>query len=140
MTIYESSLYFRLLKKTQNDAPTTQYKADAVYPLCQNILEEILPLHTVKSYHAYFILFQVSPSAEHQEFYTFLQRILTPVLEAYSGAAIFVHSLSSPMSEREYTHKLFKYLLTRTERGVAAYGEPPALSISLFESAFPRPP
>uniref|UniRef100_A0A671LWX0 Glycerol-3-phosphate acyltransferase 1, mitochondrial n=1 Tax=Sinocyclocheilus anshuiensis TaxID=1608454 RepID=A0A671LWX0_9TELE len=76
---------------------------------------------------------KVSPSAEHQEFYTFLQRILTPVMEAYSGAAIFVHSLSSPMSEREYTHKLFKYLLTRTERGVAAYGEQPALSISLFE-------
>ncbi|TRY89908.1 hypothetical protein DNTS_016427 [Danionella cerebrum] len=65
----------------------------------------------------------VSPSAEHQEFYTFLQRILTPVLEAYSGAAIFIHSLSSPMSEREYTHQLFKYLLIRTERGVAAYGE-----------------
>ncbi|KAL0179296.1 hypothetical protein M9458_024738, partial [Cirrhinus mrigala] len=55
------------------------------------------------------------------EFYTFLQRILTPVLEAYSGAAIFVHSLSSPITEREYTHKLFKYLLTRTERGMAAY-------------------
>uniref|UniRef100_A0A672LA81 Glycerol-3-phosphate acyltransferase 1, mitochondrial n=1 Tax=Sinocyclocheilus grahami TaxID=75366 RepID=A0A672LA81_SINGR len=66
---------------------------------------------------------KVSPSAEPQEFYTFLQRILTPVLEAYSGAAIFVHSLISPMSEREYTQKLFKYLLTRTERGVAAYGE-----------------
>ncbi|TRY64646.1 hypothetical protein DNTS_003097, partial [Danionella cerebrum] len=66
---------------------------------------------------------KVSPSAEHQEFYTFLQRILTPVLEAYSGAAIFIHSLSSPMSEREYTHQLFKYLLIRTERGVAAYGE-----------------
>uniref|UniRef100_A0A673JFI9 Glycerol-3-phosphate acyltransferase 1, mitochondrial n=1 Tax=Sinocyclocheilus rhinocerous TaxID=307959 RepID=A0A673JFI9_9TELE len=66
---------------------------------------------------------KVSPSAEPQEFYTFLQRILTPVLEAYSGAAIFLHSLISPMSEREYTQKLFKYLLTRTERGVAAYGE-----------------
>ncbi|CAM4710861.1 hypothetical protein PO909_012608 [Leuciscus waleckii] len=66
---------------------------------------------------------KVSPSAEHQEFYTFLQRILTPVLEAYSCAAIFVHNLSSPMSEREYTYQLFKYLLTRTERGVAAYGE-----------------
>uniref|UniRef100_A0A673J9T7 Glycerol-3-phosphate acyltransferase 1, mitochondrial n=1 Tax=Sinocyclocheilus rhinocerous TaxID=307959 RepID=A0A673J9T7_9TELE len=74
---------------------------------------------------------KVSPSAEPQEFYTFLQRILTPVLEAYSGAAIFLHSLISPMSEREYTQKLFKYLLTRTERGVAAYGEPPALSNSL---------
>lgn len=58
------------------------------------------------------------------------------MLEAYSGAAIFVHSLSSPMSEREYTHKLFKYLLMRTERGVAAYGEPPALSISHLSVLF----
>nr|XP_055032488.1 glycerol-3-phosphate acyltransferase 1, mitochondrial isoform X2 [Misgurnus anguillicaudatus] len=66
---------------------------------------------------------KVSPSAEHQEFFVFLQRILTPVLEAYSGAAIFIHGLSSPMSEREYTQQLFKYLLTRTERGLAAYGE-----------------
>ncbi|XP_009305069.1 glycerol-3-phosphate acyltransferase 1, mitochondrial [Danio rerio] len=66
---------------------------------------------------------KVSPSAEHQEFYTFLQRILTPVLEAYSGAAIFIHSLTSPISERDYTHQLFKYLLTRTERGVSMYGE-----------------
>lgn len=66
---------------------------------------------------------KVSPSAEHQEFYTFLQRILTPVLEAYSGAAIFIHSLTSSMSERDYTHQLFKYLLTRTERGVSVYGE-----------------
>ncbi|GAA6110319.1 glycerol-3-phosphate acyltransferase 1, mitochondrial [Tachysurus ichikawai] len=66
---------------------------------------------------------QVSPSSEHQEFFTFMQRVLSPVLEAYSGAAIFVHSLLSPMAEREYTQKLFKYLLTRTEKGVAAYGE-----------------
>ncbi|XP_026996400.2 glycerol-3-phosphate acyltransferase 1, mitochondrial [Tachysurus fulvidraco] len=66
---------------------------------------------------------KVSPSSEHQEFFTFMQRVLSPVLEAYSGAAIFVHSLLSPMAEREYTQKLFKYLLTRTEKGVAAYGE-----------------
>ncbi|XP_051959194.1 glycerol-3-phosphate acyltransferase 1, mitochondrial-like [Xyrauchen texanus] len=66
---------------------------------------------------------KVSLSAEHQEFFTFLQKIVTPVLEAYSGAAIFIHSLSSPRSEREYTQQLFRYLLTRTERGVAAYGE-----------------
>lgn len=66
---------------------------------------------------------KVSLSAEHQEFFVFLQRLLSPVLEAYSGAAIFVHSLSQPMVESEYTQRLFKYLLTRTERGVAAYGE-----------------
>lgn len=66
---------------------------------------------------------KVSVSAEHQEFFVFLQRIVSPVLEAYSGAAIFVHSLSQPMAESEYTQRLFRYLLTRTERGVAAYGE-----------------
>uniref|UniRef100_A0A665T9T9 Glycerol-3-phosphate acyltransferase 1, mitochondrial n=1 Tax=Echeneis naucrates TaxID=173247 RepID=A0A665T9T9_ECHNA len=66
---------------------------------------------------------KVSVSAEHQEFFVFLQRLLSPVLEAYSGAAIFVHSLSQPMVESDYTQRLFRYLLTRTERGVAAYGE-----------------
>uniref|UniRef100_A0A8C5EFT7 Glycerol-3-phosphate acyltransferase 1, mitochondrial n=1 Tax=Gouania willdenowi TaxID=441366 RepID=A0A8C5EFT7_GOUWI len=66
---------------------------------------------------------KVSVSAEHQEFFIFLQRLLSPVLEAYSGAAIFVHSLSQPMPESDFTQRLFKYLLTRTERQVAAYGE-----------------
>ncbi|KAM9560637.1 glycerol-3-phosphate acyltransferase 1, mitochondrial isoform 1-T2 [Salvelinus alpinus] len=66
---------------------------------------------------------KVSLSPEHQEFFVFLQRLLSPVLEAYSGAAIFVHSLSQPMAESEYTQQLFRYLLTRTEKGVAAYGE-----------------
>ncbi|XP_056153449.1 glycerol-3-phosphate acyltransferase 1, mitochondrial [Lampris incognitus] len=66
---------------------------------------------------------KVSMSSEHQEFFVFLQRLVSPVLEAYSGAAIFVHSLSQPMAERDYTQQLFRYLLTRTERGVAAYGE-----------------
>ncbi|KAM9336689.1 glycerol-3-phosphate acyltransferase 1, mitochondrial [Symphorus nematophorus] len=66
---------------------------------------------------------KVSVSAEHQEFFIFLQRLVSPVLEAYSGAAIFVHSLSQPMTESDYTQRLFRYLLTRTERGVAAYGE-----------------
>uniref|UniRef100_A0AAX7VWG7 Glycerol-3-phosphate acyltransferase 1, mitochondrial n=1 Tax=Astatotilapia calliptera TaxID=8154 RepID=A0AAX7VWG7_ASTCA len=61
---------------------------------------------------------KVSVSAEHQEFFVFLQRLLSPVLEAYSGAAIFVHSLSQPMVESDYTQRLFRYLLTRTERGV----------------------
>lgn len=64
----------------------------------------------------------MSLSAEHQEFFIFLQRLLSPVLEAYGGAAIFVHSLSQPMAESDYTQRLFRYLLTRTERGVAAYG------------------
>nr|XP_020507765.1 glycerol-3-phosphate acyltransferase 1, mitochondrial [Labrus bergylta] len=66
---------------------------------------------------------KVSVAAEPQEFFIFLQRLLSPVLEAYSGAAIFVHSLSQPMAESDYTQRLFRYLLTRTERGVAAYGE-----------------
>lgn len=65
---------------------------------------------------------QVSISAEHQEFFIFLQRLVSPVLEAYSGAAIFIHSLSQPTSESDYTQRLFRYLLTRTERGVAVYG------------------
>ncbi len=72
-----------------------------------------------------FFVPQVSISAEHQEFFVFLQRLVSPVLEAYSGAAIFVHSLSQPMAESEYTQRLFRYLLTRTERGVAAYGNFP---------------
>uniref|UniRef100_A0A3Q2YHZ5 Glycerol-3-phosphate acyltransferase 1, mitochondrial n=2 Tax=Hippocampus comes TaxID=109280 RepID=A0A3Q2YHZ5_HIPCM len=66
---------------------------------------------------------KVSLSAEHQEFFVFLQRLLSSVLEAYSGAAIFVHSLSQPMAETEYTQRLFRYLLTRTEKRIAAYGE-----------------
>uniref|UniRef100_A0A3B3UJW7 Glycerol-3-phosphate acyltransferase 1, mitochondrial n=1 Tax=Poecilia latipinna TaxID=48699 RepID=A0A3B3UJW7_9TELE len=66
---------------------------------------------------------KVSLAAEHQEFFIFLQRLLSPVLEAYSGAAVFVHGLSQPMPESDFTLRLFKYLLTRTERGVAAYGE-----------------
>ncbi|XP_061911576.1 glycerol-3-phosphate acyltransferase 1, mitochondrial isoform X2 [Entelurus aequoreus] len=66
---------------------------------------------------------KVSLSEEHQDFFVFLQRLLSPVLEAYSGAAIFVHSLCQPMAESEYTQRLFRYLLTRTEKRVAAYGE-----------------
>ncbi|KAJ7984595.1 hypothetical protein DPEC_G00356410 [Dallia pectoralis] len=66
---------------------------------------------------------KVSTSLEHQEFFVFLQHLLSPVLEAYSGAAIFVHSLSQPTAESEYTQQLFRYLLARTEKGVAAYGE-----------------
>ncbi|XP_028651667.2 glycerol-3-phosphate acyltransferase 1, mitochondrial [Erpetoichthys calabaricus] len=66
---------------------------------------------------------KVSSSPEHQEFLTFLQKILGPVLEAYSCAAIFLHSISGPVKESEYTHQLFKFLITRTKKKVAAFGE-----------------
>ncbi|XP_041934223.1 glycerol-3-phosphate acyltransferase 1, mitochondrial [Alosa sapidissima] len=66
---------------------------------------------------------KLSSSPEQQEFISFLQSMLSPVLEAYSGAAIFIHSLTEPVPEREYTQQLFKYLLTRAERGIAVYGE-----------------
>nr|XP_006630906.1 PREDICTED: glycerol-3-phosphate acyltransferase 1, mitochondrial [Lepisosteus oculatus] len=66
---------------------------------------------------------KVSLSPEHQEFFGFLQRILGPVLEAYSAAAIFLHSLNGPVTEREYTNQLFRFLLTRSEKKVAVFGE-----------------
>ncbi|XP_005996338.1 glycerol-3-phosphate acyltransferase 1, mitochondrial [Latimeria chalumnae] len=66
---------------------------------------------------------KVSQSQEHQEFLAFLQRLLGPPLEAYSSAAIFMHGLSGPVKESEYVQKLHKYLLTRTEKKVAVYGE-----------------
>ncbi|KAI4807800.1 hypothetical protein KUCAC02_027585, partial [Chaenocephalus aceratus] len=55
---------------------------------------------------------------EQRDRYLKVSRLVSPVLEAYSGAAIFVHSLSQPMAESDYTQRLFRYLLTRTERGV----------------------
>uniref|UniRef100_A0A452RPA5 Glycerol-3-phosphate acyltransferase 1, mitochondrial n=1 Tax=Ursus americanus TaxID=9643 RepID=A0A452RPA5_URSAM len=67
---------------------------------------------------------KVSQSKEHQQFITFLQRLLGPLLEAYSSAAIFVHNFSGPVPEPEYLQKLHKYLVTRTERSVAVYGRP----------------
>uniref|UniRef100_G3X2Q0 Glycerol-3-phosphate acyltransferase 1, mitochondrial n=1 Tax=Sarcophilus harrisii TaxID=9305 RepID=G3X2Q0_SARHA len=66
---------------------------------------------------------KVSQSKEHQQFLTFLQRLLGPLLEAYSSAAIFIHNFSGPVSEPEYLQKLHKYLITRTERNVAVYAE-----------------
>ncbi|XP_069316730.1 glycerol-3-phosphate acyltransferase 1, mitochondrial [Eulemur rufifrons] len=66
---------------------------------------------------------KVSQSKEHQQFITFLQRLLGPLLEAYSSAAIFVHNFSGPIPEPEYLQKLHKYLITRTERNVAVYAE-----------------
>ncbi|XP_074092305.1 glycerol-3-phosphate acyltransferase 1, mitochondrial, partial [Macrotis lagotis] len=66
---------------------------------------------------------KVSQSKEHQQFLTFLQRLLGPLLEAYSSAAIFIHNFNGPVSEPEYLQKLHKYLITRTERNVAVYAE-----------------
>ncbi|XP_040848052.1 glycerol-3-phosphate acyltransferase 1, mitochondrial isoform X2 [Ochotona curzoniae] len=66
---------------------------------------------------------KVSQSKEHQQFVTFLQRLLGPLLEAYSSAATFVHSFSGPVPEPEYLQKLHKYLISRTERDVAVYAE-----------------
>nr|XP_036866941.1 glycerol-3-phosphate acyltransferase 1, mitochondrial isoform X2 [Manis javanica] len=66
---------------------------------------------------------KVSQSKEHQQFITFLQNLLGPLLEAYSSAAIFIHNFNSPVPEPEYLQKLHKYLITRTERSVAVYAE-----------------
>uniref|UniRef100_A0A8C6EEV6 Glycerol-3-phosphate acyltransferase 1, mitochondrial n=1 Tax=Moschus moschiferus TaxID=68415 RepID=A0A8C6EEV6_MOSMO len=66
---------------------------------------------------------KVSQSKEHQQFITFLQRLLGPLLEAYSSAAIFIHNFSGPVPEPEFLQKLHKYLITRTERRVAVYAE-----------------
>uniref|UniRef100_A0A8C8JC33 Glycerol-3-phosphate acyltransferase 1, mitochondrial n=1 Tax=Oncorhynchus tshawytscha TaxID=74940 RepID=A0A8C8JC33_ONCTS len=76
---------------------------------------------------------KVSLAPEHQEFFVFLQRLLSPVLEAYSGAAIFVHSLSQPMAEPEYTQQLFRYLLTRTEKGTFLFSVLRENRVSLVE-------
>ncbi|KAB1271037.1 Glycerol-3-phosphate acyltransferase 1; mitochondrial [Camelus dromedarius] len=66
---------------------------------------------------------KVSQSKEHQQFITFLQSLLGPLLEAYSSAAIFIHNFSGPVPEPEYLQKLHRYLLSRTERNVAVYAE-----------------
>lgn len=78
----------------------------------------------------------MSQSKEHQQFITFLQRLLGPLLEAYSSAAIFVHNFSGPVPEPEYLQKLHKYLLSRTERSVAVYGMCVATVASLKSSVF----
>uniref|UniRef100_A0A8C8RJ87 Glycerol-3-phosphate acyltransferase 1, mitochondrial n=1 Tax=Pelusios castaneus TaxID=367368 RepID=A0A8C8RJ87_9SAUR len=66
---------------------------------------------------------KVNQSQEHQQYITFLQRLLGPLLEAYSSTAIFTHNFSGPVSESEYLHKLHKYLITRTQKSVAVYAE-----------------
>uniref|UniRef100_A0A6J0SNY2 Glycerol-3-phosphate acyltransferase 1, mitochondrial n=1 Tax=Pogona vitticeps TaxID=103695 RepID=A0A6J0SNY2_9SAUR len=66
---------------------------------------------------------KVSQSQEHQQYLTFLQKLLGPLLEAYSSAAIFIHNFSGPVRESEYLQKLHKYLIMRTEKNVAVYAE-----------------
>nr|XP_008112959.1 PREDICTED: glycerol-3-phosphate acyltransferase 1, mitochondrial isoform X2 [Anolis carolinensis] len=66
---------------------------------------------------------KVSQSQEHQQYITFLQKLLGPLLEAYSAAAIFIHNFSGPVRESEYLQKLHKYLIMRTEKNVAVYAE-----------------
>uniref|UniRef100_A0A493TJ61 Glycerol-3-phosphate acyltransferase 1, mitochondrial n=1 Tax=Anas platyrhynchos platyrhynchos TaxID=8840 RepID=A0A493TJ61_ANAPP len=66
---------------------------------------------------------KVSQSQEHQQYITFLQRLLGPLLEAYSSAVIFVHNFSGPVSESEYIQKLHRHLISRTEKNVAVYAE-----------------
>ncbi|XP_027384390.1 glycerol-3-phosphate acyltransferase 1, mitochondrial isoform X4 [Bos indicus x Bos taurus] len=66
---------------------------------------------------------KVSQSKEHQQFITFLQKLLGPLLEAYSSAAVFIHNFGGPVPEPEFLQKLHKYLITRTERRVAVYAE-----------------
>lgn len=78
----------------------------------------------------------MSQSKEHQQFITFLQNLLGPLLEAYSSAAIFIHNFNSPVPEPEYLQKLHKYLITRTERSVAVYGMYAALIASSKSCAF----
>uniref|UniRef100_A0A8B9IT06 Glycerol-3-phosphate acyltransferase 1, mitochondrial n=1 Tax=Amazona collaria TaxID=241587 RepID=A0A8B9IT06_9PSIT len=66
---------------------------------------------------------KVSQSQEHQQYITFLQRLLGPLLEAYSSVVIFVHNFSGPVLESEYLQKLHRHLISRTEKNVAVYAE-----------------
>lgn len=74
----------------------------------------------------------MSQSQEHQQYITFLQRLLGPLLEAYSSAVIFVHNFSGPVSESEYLQKLHRHLINRTEKNVAVYGMSNSLSSVLY--------
>ncbi|XP_053306028.1 glycerol-3-phosphate acyltransferase 1, mitochondrial [Spea bombifrons] len=73
---------------------------------------------------------KVSALPEHQQFIAFLQRLLGPILEAYSSAASFLHGFEGPVSEREFTQSLHKHLLSRTEKTVAVYAESATLCLA----------
>ncbi|GCC34030.1 hypothetical protein chiPu_0012503 [Chiloscyllium punctatum] len=66
---------------------------------------------------------KVSQSQDHQEFITFLQTLLGPLLEAYFAAAVFIQNFRAPVEEAEYISNFHKYLLSRTEMKVAVFGE-----------------
>ncbi|XP_043568792.1 glycerol-3-phosphate acyltransferase 1, mitochondrial isoform X3 [Chiloscyllium plagiosum] len=66
---------------------------------------------------------KVSHSQDHQEFITFLQTLLGPLLEAYFAAAVFIQNFKAPVEEAEYISNFHKYLLSRTEMKVAVFGE-----------------
>ncbi|KAM9324586.1 glycerol-3-phosphate acyltransferase 1, mitochondrial [Gastrophryne carolinensis] len=73
---------------------------------------------------------KVSPSQEHKEFIAFLQRLLGPILEAYSSSVSFICGFNGPVPERELTQSLQKYLIARTERKVAVYSESATLCLA----------
>ncbi|XP_041426218.1 glycerol-3-phosphate acyltransferase, mitochondrial S homeolog isoform X2 [Xenopus laevis] len=73
---------------------------------------------------------KMSPCEEHQQFLAFLQRLLGPILEAYSSAATFTLSFSSPVPEKEFTQNLLKFLICRAERSVAVYAESATLCLA----------
>lgn len=73
---------------------------------------------------------KVSPTPKHQQFLSFLQRLLGPILEAYSSSASYIYGFSGRVSERELIQNLQKYLLARTERRVAVYSESATLCLT----------
>uniref|UniRef100_A0A4W3KFM1 Glycerol-3-phosphate acyltransferase 1, mitochondrial n=1 Tax=Callorhinchus milii TaxID=7868 RepID=A0A4W3KFM1_CALMI len=75
---------------------------------------------------------KVSQSQEHKEFIVFLHRLLGPLLEAYFSAAVFVHSFSAPVEETEYVNTFHKYLLSRTEKKIAVFGESPTNKVEFW--------
>uniref|UniRef100_A0A8C5WKV6 Glycerol-3-phosphate acyltransferase 1, mitochondrial n=1 Tax=Leptobrachium leishanense TaxID=445787 RepID=A0A8C5WKV6_9ANUR len=73
---------------------------------------------------------KVSSLPDHQQFTLFLRKLLGPILEAYSSAAAFLHGFEGPVSEREYTQSLHRYLIARTEKSVALYAESATLCLA----------
>lgn len=73
---------------------------------------------------------KMSPCEEQQQFLAFLQRLLGPILEAYSSAGTFALTFSSPVPEKEFTQSLLKYLISRAERSLAVYAESATLCLA----------
>ncbi|XP_078455542.1 glycerol-3-phosphate acyltransferase 1, mitochondrial [Lampetra planeri] len=68
--------------------------------------------------------------SETLDWMIFLQRILGPVIEAYSSVAIFLHGLTEPLPESELMKKAHRHLLDRTERHVAGFDESATMSLA----------